>query len=158
MFLTIHNSSGHKSVNTNRVTNLVIEGDKFIFNLDYSVSLPHDNSKLIPDYVYMVTENDEEYDYLDNAIADLNWIANSYPEYRKSQYSSNDNWHIVNPAMISFIKYDKANKRIIFNLRNTISFKRDYEKKTSGFIYYDFETDEIFNDEMNRIEGILKNC
>lgn len=157
MFIHIDNKFGKKSVNTDRVSNIVIEGDKFIFNFDYSVSLPAQNNKMIPDYAYLTVDGDEEYKYVDDAVADLNWISNSYPDYKRAPHSSNDNWHIINPETISFLKFEDDKNRIIFNLKNTISNSRDYSKMCSAFIFFDYEDSVKYDAEVARIKAHLDN-
>ena len=150
MFLE-HND---KIVNTDSVTNIVIEGNKIIFNLDYGVSLQDDIDKIIPDYVYMVIKDQDAFQEMKTAINDLNWITADFGNYdRNNNYRANN--RIVNPAQISFLKFDERKQRIIFNLRNSVSFNRNAFSKTSDFVYFDHTSVEDFDSESLRIRRII---
>jgi len=146
--------SGDKVVNTDSVTNIVIEGNKVIFNLDYGVSLQENIDKIIPDYVYMIIKNDEELADMKAQIDTLGWLTSTFGNYdRNNNYRANN--RIVNPSAISFIKYEGRKNRIIFNLRNSISFNREVYKKTSDFVYFDHVETSDFENECTRISAIL---
>jgi len=150
MFLE-HNE---KIVNTDSVTNIVIEGNKIIFNLDYGVSLQDDINKIIPDYVYMVIKDQDAFQEMKTAINDLNWITSDFGNYdRNNNYRTNN--RIVNPAQISFLKFDERKQRIIFNLRNSVSFNRNPFQRTSDFVYFDHTSVEDFDNESIRIRAIV---
>jgi len=144
-----------KIVNTDSVTNIVIEGNKIIYNLDYGVSLQDRKDRIIPDYVYMVINDPLELQIIKDKINTLNWISSDFGNYdRNNNYRANN--RIVNPELISFVKFDERNSRIIFNLRNSISFNRDFDQRTSDFVYFDHTSIEDFEDEQDRISLILE--
>ena len=144
-----------KVVNTDAVTNIVIEGNKVIFNLDYGVSLQDNVDKIIPDYVYMIVKDPEDLKRMKADIDSLNWITSEFGNYdRNNNYRANN--RIVNPEAISFLKFDDRKSRVIFNLRNSISFNRDVYQRTSDFVYFDHTNDEDYNVERERITNILK--
>jgi len=143
-----------KVVNTDSVTNIVIEGNKVIFNLDYGVSLQDNIDKIIPDYVYMIIKNDEDLADMKAQIDGLGWLTSTFGNYdRNNNYRANN--RIVNPDAISFIKYESRKNRIIFNLRNSISFNREVHQKTSDFVYFDHVDEGDFESERTRIAAIL---
>lgn len=144
---------GGKIVNTNAVTNIVIEARKIIFNLDYSVSLQDEQDKHIPDYVYMYFDTSEEMEDVKQKIKVLNWITSDYGTTYNGNYKSNN--RIVNPNAISFVKFEDRKNRIIFNLRNSISFSRNILSKTSDFVYYDHENQDDYYKESDRISDLL---
>jgi len=144
---------GGKIVNTNAVTNIVIEGNKVIFNLDYFVSLQGEDNKHIPDYVYMYFDTNGEMDDVIAKINSLNWITSDFGTTYNGSYKKNS--RIVNPNAISFITFEDRKNRIIFNLRNSISFSRNVQSKTSDFVYYDHENENDYYAESDRISEIL---
>ena len=157
MFIQLDNKYGDKIINTDKVTNVVIEDEKFIFNFDYSVSLQHNKAKIIPDYAYLTATTDDEFNYLDDAIASLGWISHSYPHHKAhSSYNTNDNWHIINPNGISNVKFTKTN-RIIFNFGNSVSVNRENDKYSASFVYFDYDDIESFEADKTRIKNILTN-
>jgi len=141
-----------KSVNTDSVTNVVLEHNKIIFNLDYATSMPDNEDRLIADYVYFYFDNDQEMDECIAKIDRLGWIRSKNPR----------NNRIVNPNNISFIKFEKTNRgghqmnRIIMNLRTSISFSRDIYTKTSDFVYFEHDDTEEFESECTRITKFLE--
>jgi len=143
-----------KIVNTNSVTNIVIEGNKIIFNLDYGVSLQNEIDKIIPDYVYMTIRDQNELDEMKSKIDNLGWLTSEYGNYdRHGNYRANN--RIVNPDQISFLKFDERKQRIIFNLRNSISFNKNEFQRTSDFVYFDHTSSEDFDKESIRIKSII---
>jgi len=145
---------GDKIVNTDAVTNIVIEGNKCIFNLDYGVSLQNEVDRIIPDYVYMIIKDPQELQDMKQKINELNWITSEFGNYDfHKNYRANN--RIVNPAQISFMKFDERKQRIIFNLRNSISFNRNDFQKTSDFVYFDHTSMEDYDSESMRIKLII---
>jgi len=108
---------------------------KIIFNMVYGVSLKNNTDKQIPDYVYFVYDNPEEYqDKIDKLNAQINhakWFAPLIGDKVDM---------IINPNYISFISTDRSKNRIITNLSCSVSFYNDYQRKTSDFIFLDFNT------------------
>ena len=148
-------SNEDKMVNTDSVTNIVIEGNKVIFNLDYGISLQGDDAHIIADYVYMIVKDPGALEQMKQDIKSLNWIDSNFgAEDYKNVYR--DNNRVVNPDAISFVKFDNRKSRIIFNLRSSVSFKRNIYQKTSDFVYYDHSYIDDFEDEKIRITNILK--
>ena len=143
-----------KIVNTEAVTNIVIEGSKIIFNLDYGVSLQNDVDRIIPDYVYMVIRNEEDFNDIKAKIDSLNWIKSEFGNFDNHGNYRNNN-RIVNPKAISFLKFDDRKSRIIFNLRNSVSFNRDFSQKTSDFVYFDHTEVNDYESERTRVISIL---
>lgn len=142
-----------KIVNTDAVTNIVIENNKVIFNLDHFVSLKDENDRHIPDYVYMYFDEDEELRLIVNKITSLNWITSDFGTTYRGRYKANN--RIINPDAISFIKFEDNKNRIIFNLRNSVSFSRNIQSKTSDFVYYDYENEGDYFREGNLISTML---
>ena len=138
-----------KIVNLDSVTNIIFENNKCIFNLDYSVSLNTNVDKLIPDYVYFYIR-DEDMEDVKKQIEGFGWLKSSNPFNKR----------IVNPSKISFVKFEESknfNKknRIIINLRNSVSFNRDMFRKTSDFVYFDYDNYSEYIKEVARITDFL---
>ena len=141
----------YKVVNLKEVTNIAFEiytnreGKtvyKIIFNFNVPVSLKNNIIKIIPDYMYFVYYDEEEYqktvDILNDLINESMWLAPSIDGRVK---------RIINPDKITFIARDPRHNRIIVNLSTSISFYSDYKRRTSDFIYFDFTDPEEFEAE-----------
>lgn len=142
-----------KIVNTDNVSNILVDDSKFIFNMNYSVSLNENKDKLIPDYVYFNC-NKEDYAKIAKQISSLGWISSEYGCTGKSGFWK-PNKRIINPKSISFIKLEEWKLRIIFNLNTSISFyKNDYEK-TSDFIFYDYDHIDDYEEDLQKITKLI---
>ncbi len=123
---------------------------KIIFNFNYSVSLKNDNNKLISDYVYFVFTDKSEYDTTTNELSklinDYGWIA---------PIINGEVSRITNPDCISFIATDPRKNRVILNLSTSVSFWNDYSRRTSDFIYIDFDTKDEYLENLEYIKGQL---
>lgn len=147
-------SHDNKIVNTDSVTNVVVEENKLIFNLDYSVSLDDNPDKIIADYVYMYFNNISEYNSILGQIGTLGWLTSEFGNYDfNGNYRSNN--RIVNPKMISFVKFEEKKKRIILNLRTSVSRNKNIDEKTSAFVFFDHMNKDDYLDEVDRITKIL---
>ena len=138
-----------KIVNIDGVTNIVIEDQKIIFNLDYPVSIRDNISKLIPDYVYFYVKDKNDFDDIMTKINGLGWIRSNSPGfYEKHGHRKATNHELINPKQISFVKFEQFDKhgnkknRIIINLRLPISFSGDIYSRTSDFIFFDYNKDD----------------
>ena len=144
----------NKIVNMDSVTNVVVEENKLIFNLDYSVSLDSNPDKIIADYVYMNFINISEYNDILEKIGTLGWLDSEF-----GNYDFNDNYRannrIVNPKMISFVKFEERKQRIILNLRTSVSRNKNVHEKTSAFVFFDHIKKDDYLDEVDRITKIL---
>jgi len=118
------------------------ERNKIIINYNYNVKL---KDKLIPDYLYINYETEEEKEaILDKVkIITSSWIRN------KDRF--------VNPKMVSSIKFDDERNRIIVNLNYTITAKNSRNESilTSDFLYIDFETEDLYKIEKDKL---LQDC
>jgi len=148
-----------KIVNLDQVSNIGFdEGyDRFgqpkykvIYNFAYPISLKKNIIKSVPDYVYHVYTDKESYqnqiDTLNKQINQAKWFA---------PIIHNKISRIVNPKYISFISTDQSKNRIITNLACSISFYNNYERKTSDFIFFDFDTLEEMNEELLYLKDLL---
>jgi len=115
---------------------------KIIINFSYGVSLKNDFQKSISDYQYFVFHDETEYnryvDVLNNLINENGWLAPKVNGIVK---------RIINPDMISFIATDSRKNRIILNLATTVSFYNNNNRKTSDFLFIDFDSEQDFLDE-----------
>ena len=148
-----------KMVNLKTVTNIAFEtyldrNDedtyKIIMNFDYSVSLKQDYQNHIPDYIYFITHDKQEYDdymeQMSNLINQHGWLA--------PKVKGNIN-RIINPDKVSFIATDKRKNRVIFNLATPVTFYNNNTRLTSDFIYVDFPTIEEFHLEYKYLKDQL---
>jgi len=123
---------------------------KVIINFSYPVSLKNDYKKVVSDYQYFVFQTEEEYNkYVSelNNLINVGWIA---PKVENTVR------RIINPDKISFISKDLRKNRIIINLATSVSFHNNTDRKTSDFLFIDFETEEEFTSEYNYIIDMLK--
>ena len=123
---------------------------KVIINFSYPVSLKNDYKKVVSDYQYFVFQTEEEYNkYVSelNNLINVGWIA---PKIENTVR------RIINPDKISFISKDLRKNRIIINLATSVSFHNNTDRKTSDFLFIDFETEEEFTSEYNYIIDMLK--
>ena len=152
-----------KIVNLGKVSNIAFDTYinhnqvriwKIIFNMSYSVSLKNQTNKLIPDYIYFVYEDEDQYqktvDVLNNLINEHQWIAPFVGTGEDAKVT-----RIVNPEMISFVATDTRKNRIILNLASPVSFWNNESRLTSDFIYFNFGTEEDFNNELKYIKEQL---
>ncbi len=158
MFLT-GPAPDNKIMNMKEVTNIGFEhyfdrNDretwKIILNFGYPVSLPNDFSKLVSDYQYIVLHDLDEYnayiDELSNLINNHMWLA---PRVNGKIT------RIINPEKISFVATDTKKNRIIFNLNTSVSFYNNNMRKTSDFLYIDFDNRTDFDNEYKYIKTQL---
>ncbi len=151
----------NKMVNLENVTNIGFEEYynrdgkltyKIIFNYNYGVSLRNDFQKIISDYNYFVYSEAEKPDYdkltdqLSELINEKGWIA---------PLINGTVSRIANPKLISFVATDKRKNRIILNLATTVSFYSNIQRKTSDFLYFDFGSEEEFNENLEYIRAQL---
>ena len=149
----------NKVINLKQVSNIGFEfyidrnGEdtwKIIINFGYGVSLKNDFSKEISDYQYFVFHDKEQYDDyvtdLTDLINDSNWLAPKVNGEVK---------RIINPDLISFIATDKRKNRIILNLAASVSFYKTNQRKTSDFLFIDFDTEEEFKSEYQYMRSQL---
>ena len=137
-----------KIVNIDQVSNIAFEikeqkGStryKIIYNMSYPISLKSNNSKMIPDYVYMVFDNEDQYQ---EKVDELNLLLEDWIAPIRNDIID----RIVNPKFISFINTDINQNRVIVNLATSISFYSDYSRHTSDFIYFTFDTPDEFESE-----------
>ncbi len=155
----IDKNGGKKTVNLKEVSNIAFTqeynraGDlyyKIIFNFDYGISLRGNNGKIIADYCYFVYNDYNDYEKMEEKLSDLinekGWIA---PIVNGSVS------RIVNPDKISFMATDTRKNRIILNLSTSVSFYNDFSKKTSDFIYFDFNTLDEYKENLVYIQDQL---
>jgi len=123
---------------------------KIIYNFTYPISLKNNVQKQVPDYVYHVytdyTEYQKQVSKLNQQINEAKWFA---------PIINNTVSRIVNPKFISFISTDKSKNRIITNLSCSVSFYNDYNRRTSDFIFFDFEDKETMESEFLYLKDIL---
>ena len=154
-----------KIVNLSKVSNIAFDTYvnhnqvriwKIIFNMSYSVSLKNQPNKLIPDYIYFVYEDKNQYqktvNVLNGLINEHQWIAPFVGSGDSAKVT-----RIVNPEMISFVATDKRKNRIILNLASPVSFWNDENRLTSDFIYFNFGTEKDFKNELSYIRDQLSN-
>lgn len=152
-------SPDNKIINLKQVSNVGFEfyvdrnGEdtwKIIINFGYGVSLKNDFSKEISDYQYFVFHNEDEYNeyvtLFSRLINEDNWLAPGVNGIVK---------RIVNPDMISFVATDTRKNRIILNLAASVSFYNNNMRKTSDFLFVDFNTPEEFEAEYRYMVGQL---
>lgn len=144
-----------KIVNTDNVSNISIEENKIIFNMNYSVSLHENLNKMIPDYVYFSFTKFEktDFEYIENKIRSLGWISSEYGCTKNGNWKPNK--RIINPKCLSFIKIDDIKNRIIFNLNASVSFYKSDLEKTSDFVFYDYDDEGEFREDCDNVGNML---
>ena len=148
-----------KIVNLDQVTNIAFEESidrfenpkfKIIYNFAYPISLKNNIDKQIPDYSYHVYSNKEEYQ---EQVEKLNLQLDNKGWY--APIINNKVQRIVNLDYVSFISTDTYKNRIITNLSCSVSFYNDYHRKTSDFIFFDFESLDRLESEILYLEDLL---
>ena len=133
-----------KIINIKQVSNIGFENYidrnnqetwKIIINFAYGVSLKNEYRKQISDYQYLVFHDESEYqvyvDEFSKLINDYSWLAPRIGGAVK---------RIINPDMISFIATDLRKNRVIVNLASSVSFYNNVDRKTSDFLFIDFNS------------------
>lgn len=140
-------SGDSKTINIEQVSNIGIDIKKFriIFNLQYSINI---FGKQTPDYVY--------FEYKD--VNDLQKAVKALLEVIKDDFliSSDKRQRLVAKKCISSINYIEKQKRIIFNLNYDITHPNDSSKLTSDFVFWTFNNETEFYNDMKKLSDITK--
>ncbi len=153
-------TSNGNMINLESISNIVFDPDwtdrfgnhkpKIIFNFNYPVSLPKSDKK-ISDYKYDIFRTKEEYDAavqdLNRLITEKQWIA---------PIINGKIQKIINPDKISFMTSDDDNLRIILNLNSSVSFRHDYDRMTSDFVYLNHHDWDEYQNNLSYIKGLLE--
>ena len=131
-------------INLDHVVSIKFEESKVIFNYDYEISL--NGRGVSPDYTYIDLDEYEKREIKDK-IMRLNFIT-----FEKSDNSKT----FVNLNNVSSIKeYVRPyQQRLIFNtcVSNSVQNKNII---TSNAVYYDFNTEEDFNEALSILDSNL---
>lgn len=136
-------------VNLDNVVSIKFELDRIIFNYNSEISL---DGGVSPDYTYINMPVGKERNDLIEILESKDFIT-----FEKSD-NSNTYVNLSNTSSIKeYIKergsYTK--RRLIFNL-NVSSTLTGTNTITSNAVYYDFDTEEDFNEAASALQKILK--
>lgn len=131
--------------------NILAERKRIVFNLNYNIEItPTSKSKLISDYVYWDSINQEDLQQNIKYIESNDYFTGNFLKQLNDQ-------GFININEISSVKFSDKKYRVIFNLAHPVTF-RDFDKReriTSEFVYVNCQDVMSYTNYSNYVKASL---